>query len=56
MDMCANNKVRMAEVARYKYCKIVNDDTDVALLPDEERMKRSLELEGIENLAKFLSL
>lgn len=56
MNMCSYNKIRMAEIARYKYCKIVNDDTDVTLLSDEERMKRSLELEGIEKLAKFLSL
>ena len=56
MNMCQYNKVRMAVVAKYKYYKIVNDTTDVSMLSDEERIERSLELEGIEKMAKFLSL
>lgn len=56
MNMCLYNKVRMSEVAKYKYFKIVNDNTDVSLLSDEERIERSLELEGIEKIAKFLNL
>lgn len=56
MNMCAYNKARMAEVAKYKYMKIVNDDTDVSMLPEKEKIERSLELEGIAKLAQFLSL
>lgn len=56
MVMCKFHKIRYAEVAKYQYSKIVNDNTPEENLSTEEKIKRLKTLEGIEKVADFLNL
>ncbi|NDV59105.1 radical SAM protein [Bacteroides sp. 519] len=55
MSLCKMNKIRIYEIAKYEYDKIVNNKTDVGNLSDEEKYKRIRTLDGIEILLPYLN-
>jgi len=55
MSMCAMNKIRILEIAKYEYDRIINDKTDVKELSDEEKFKRIKTLDGIEKILPYLN-
>ena len=55
MSICKLNKIRVFEIAKYEYDKIVNDNTDIQAISDEEKLKRIKTLDGIEKLLPFLN-
>lgn len=56
LSLCELNKVRFAEVAKYEYERIVNDNTPIENLTDEEKFKRLRTLEAIEKISDVLKL
>ena len=56
MSLCEFTKIRIAEVAKFYYKKIVDSSIDISTLPDEEKVKALYTLEGIEKVAEFLHL
>ena len=56
LSLCELHKVRFAEVAKYEYARIVNDDTSLDDLSNEEKYDRMKILEAIESVAEVLNL
>lgn len=56
MSICEFQKIRMAEVAKFEYNRLVNTPIDASKLTDEEKVARIHQLEGIKVLAPFLGL
>lgn len=53
LSICKLNQIRFYEVAKYEYDRIVNDDTDVSNLCDNEKYKRLRTLESIKKLIPY---
>ncbi len=56
MFLCEFTKIRIEEVAKYEYERLVNKDVNLSEVPNEEKMRALYTLEGIEKLASFLHL
>ena len=56
MSICEFQKIRMAEVAKFEYNRLVNNPVDISKLSDEEKQDIYKRLEGIKVLAPFLGL
>lgn len=56
MSLCEFEKIRMAEVAKFDYNRLVNNSIDTSKLSDEEKVILIQRLEGIKVLAPFLGL
>ena len=48
MAICEFQKIRMAEVARFEYNRLVNSPIDISKLPDDEKIELYRRLEGIK--------
>ncbi|MDR0829499.1 MAG: 4Fe-4S cluster-binding domain-containing protein [Prevotellaceae bacterium] len=55
MSLCKMNKIRVFEIAKYEYDRIVNDKTDLQNMSDEEKFKRIKTLDAIEALFPFFN-
>lgn len=56
MSLCEFQKIRMAEVSKFEYNRLVNNPVDVSKLTDDEKKALYQRLEGIKKLAPFLGL
>lgn len=56
MSLCEFEKIRMAEVAKFEYNRLVNNPIDTSNLTDDEKRFLIRRLEGIKVLAPFLGL
>ncbi|MDR1984895.1 MAG: 4Fe-4S cluster-binding domain-containing protein [Prevotellaceae bacterium] len=50
MSLCKLEKIRVYEIAKYEYDRIINDQTNIYNLSDDEKIKRIKTLEAIEKL------
>ncbi|MDR0973028.1 MAG: 4Fe-4S cluster-binding domain-containing protein [Prevotellaceae bacterium] len=55
MSICKLNKIRIFEVAKYEYDRIVNSNSNILELSDEEKFRRVKILDGIEKILPFLN-
>jgi len=55
MAICALNKVRFYEVARFEYERLVKSNTDIQSLSDSEKYQRAQTLKGLEKIISFLN-
>lgn len=50
MNLCKLNKIRVFEIAKYEYDRIVNDSRNIESFSDNEKINRIKTLNAIENL------
>jgi radical SAM protein with 4Fe4S-binding SPASM domain len=55
MTICKMEKIRFLEVAKYEYDRIINDNTKIEEILEEEKIKRIRILDGIEKLIPTLN-